>query len=162
VFDVQQALTDPSALDGDGIVPLHEAVDAEVAGACWLDSDRVSMATTSEEPLNDDQTQSLGPRQIGVWSIGAAQWLQRGTVDYQVGTMLGCGALVCSLHGHPRLIDPTTGAIVAEWPDVDTGEKEGSYGVTHIPTPIAALRSDGSRLAVAQADHIAIIHLADR
>jgi hypothetical protein len=76
--------------------------------------------------------------------------------------MLGCGSLVVVLHGNPRLVDPSDGTVVMEWPDIDAGVKEGSYGVTHISTPSAALHPDLSRLAIAQADHLAIIHLTNR
>jgi hypothetical protein len=73
--------------------------------------------------------------------------------------MVGCGDRVITLYGHPRLVDPATGAVVAEWPDIDAGTKEGSYGVTHVPTPVTVLHPDRTRLAIAQPDHIAVIHL---
>ncbi len=38
--------------------------------------------------------------------------------------------------------------------------KNESYGVTHLPTPVAALHPDQQRLAIAQPDHIAVIHLS--
>ena len=71
------------------------------------------------------------------------------------------GHLVVSLHRHPRLIDITTGAVLAEWPEAEVSRREGSYGVTHVPTPVAALHPDGSRLAVAQAGSIAVVQLPD-
>ena len=71
VFDLQQALTDPSVLDGRGVAGLHDAVDAEVAAACWLDNDRVVMAATTEEALNGEDPDALSPGQLGVWSMTA-------------------------------------------------------------------------------------------
>src|SRR5262249_20837678 len=105
VFDLQQALTDPSVLDGRGIVPLYEAVDAEVAAACWLDDDRVVMATSTEESLDGDQPEALSPGQLGVWSISASAWQHRTTVTNPVGMMIACDDRVLALHGHPRLVD---------------------------------------------------------
>jgi len=161
VYDLERALADSSTLDGLGVAPLHQAVDAEVESACWSGSDRIVMATSAEEPLDGGQPDTLGPGQLGVWSITAAAWLHRSTVAYRVGTMVGCGSRVVALHGYPRLLDPTTGEVVAGWPDIDTGTKDASYGVTHVPTPIVAPHPDGSRLAIAQSDHIAIVQLPD-
>ncbi|MDN3023754.1 hypothetical protein [Streptomyces sp. S.PB5] len=160
VFDLAGALTDPAVLDGRGVLPLDPGIDAEVASACWLDDDRLAVATDGE-PLDDEETPALGPRQLGVWSLSAGRWIHRNTVDFCLGTLIARGDTVVSLYGHPRLIDVTTGAVVAEWPSVEVPRREGSYGVTHIPTPVVALHPDGTRLAVAQPDSIALITLPE-
>ncbi|WP_328843339.1 hypothetical protein [Streptomyces sp. NBC_00258] len=64
-----------------------------------------------------------------------------------------------SLLGHPRLLDTATGRLVAEWPEVGVSVKATCFGVTHVPSPVAALHPDGTRLAVAQSDSIALITL---
>ena len=158
VFDLQQALTDPSVLDSPGVADLYQAVDAEVAAACWLDDDRVVIATTTEEALNGEDPDALSPGQLGVWSMTAGAWQQRTTLTHPAGTMIGCGEQIITLHGQPRLVD-LTGTVVAEWPDVAVSTKTDSYGAAHLPTPIAALHPSQRRLAVAQPDHIAVIHL---
>jgi hypothetical protein len=159
VFDLQAALVDPSALDDRGVIPLYEAVDAEIAAACWLDDDRVVMAASDEEPLDGDDAGALAPGQLGVWSVSSGAWRHRTSVGYPVGTMIARGDQVIGLHGHPRLIDPSTGTLLDEWPDVVVSVKNGSYGVSHVPTPVAALHPDRQRLAIAQTDHIAVVHL---
>ena len=159
VFDLASALTDPAVLDGHG-VPLDPGVDAEVVSACWLDGDRLAVATEGEF-RGDEETSALGPGQLGVWSLSARRWIHRSRVDFRIGTLIARGDTVVSLHGHPRLIDVTTGAVTAEWPTVKVPERQGSYGVTHIPTPVAALHPDGTRLAVAQPESIAIIALPE-
>ncbi|MGW2567876.1 hypothetical protein [Streptomyces sp. NPDC001537] len=81
----------------------------------------------------------------------------RGASDYDYPLALGRlgdGLLlprrdqVVSLHGHPRLLDTATGCIVAERPEV-----------REPPTPVAALHSDGTRLAVTQPESIAPVRL---
>jgi hypothetical protein len=159
IFDLQRALDDPSELDGEGMAVFDQAIDAEVSSACWLDDDRVAVATTNEEPRNDDQPDTLGPGQLGVWSIARAGWLHRCGVNQPVGTMIACGERIMALYGHPRLIDPTTGAVVAEWPQVAISTKQLCFGVSHIPTPIGVLHPDGTRLAVASGHRVAILTL---
>lgn len=158
VFDLQQAFLDPGALDDRGILPLYDVIDAEVASACWLAADQVVVATTREEAPAGDEPDALGPGQLGVWSVSGARWLHRTAIGYPVGTLVACGSRVMSLHGHPKLLDPATGAVIAEWPDVETSAKQASYG-SHVPTPVAALHPDGTRLAIAEPDAIAVITL---
>ncbi|QIS12256.1 hypothetical protein [Nocardia arthritidis] len=160
IFDLAAAAEDAKVLDGPGVLPL-DAIYAEVESACWLDDDRVAVAASNDDPLDNKDSDSdvLGPGQLGIWSVGSARWLHRSTVTHPVGTMIACGARIMSLHGHPRLIDPGSGRLLAEWPDVDAGAKDSSYGVTHIPTPVAAAHPNGTRLAIAQQDHIAILNL---
>jgi len=161
VFDLTSALTDPAVLDGPGVLPLDPGIDAEVVSACWLDGDRLAVATGGEL-LADKETPALGPRQLGVWSLSARRWIHRSRVDFHIGTLIARGDTVVSLYGHPRLLNVTTGAVVAEWPTVEVPRREGSYGATHIPTPVVALHPDGTRLAVAQPESIAIIDLPER
>ncbi|AZP18949.1 hypothetical protein EJC51_24500 [Streptomyces aquilus] len=162
VFDLTSALTDPAVLDGQGVLPEDPGIDAEVASACWLDGDRLAVATGEEPHDEEETTPALGRRQLGVWSLSGRRWIHRSKVDFALGTLIARGDTVVSLYGHPRLIDVTTGGVVAEWPTVEVPRRDGSYGVTHIPSPVVALHPDGIRLAVAQPDSIAIITLPMR
>ncbi|WP_042384711.1 hypothetical protein [Streptacidiphilus melanogenes] len=159
VHDLTAALTDPEALDD---VTLLQAahIDAEVASACWLDENRLVVAA-ADESLEWTEPPGLSAGQLGVWSMADQCWEHRSTVDFSLGTLLGRGSQVVSLHGHPRLIDLATGAVVGEWPEVKVPKKEGSYGRRDTPTPVAAISPDGTRLAVAQEDGIALIELPD-
>lgn len=161
VFDLEDALRDASTLDGQGILPMRPGIDAEVASACWLDADRLVVATTADTTFDDEETPALGPQQLGVWSFTELRWLHRSEADFSYGTLVPCGNRVVSLYGHPRLIEISTGAVVAEWPQVLVQRREGAYGVTHIPTPVIALQPDGNLLAVAQDKSIALLTLPE-
>ncbi len=156
VFDLDGALTDASVLDGKGILPLYEAVGAEVEAACWLDDDRIAVAASDDEPLGDDEPDALAPGQLGIWSIAAEAWLLKVSVDRPFGNLLACGDQVIAMYEYPQLLDPVSGRVIAEWPNIRTSRRRGSYGVTHIPSPIAAVQLGTRRLAVAQPDHIAV------
>lgn len=155
IFDLTAAVKDPAVLDGEGILPA-DISDAEIESACWLDDDRVVIAASNEEQFEGDSGK-LAPGELGIWSVGSRCWIHRSRVHHPVGTMIACGERVMSLHGHPRPIDPISGRTLIEWPDVDAGTKDRSYGVRHIPTPVATAHPDGTRLAIAQSDHIAIL-----
>lgn len=72
--------------------------------------------------------------------------------------LLPRGDRVISFPGHPRLLDTATGRIVAERPEIGVPSKSACFG-RDVPTPVAALHPDGTRLAVATAESIALITL---
>ncbi|MGW4898490.1 hypothetical protein ACWEQL_40595 [Kitasatospora sp. NPDC004240] len=160
VYELAAAFADPATLDADSVFTPYAGVDAEVGAACWLDEDRLAVAST-DEALGWDQEPVFGTMRLGVWSVGRRRWLHRNPVDHLTGVLLARGSQVVSLNGHPRLVDTGTGRVAAEWPGVTVPAKAHCYGAEHIPTPIAAVSPDGTRLAVAQEDGIAVIDLPE-
>ncbi|MFJ1755128.1 hypothetical protein [Kitasatospora sp. NPDC088134] len=160
VHDVAAAFEDASTLDGDGLFGPHAGVDAEIGAACWLDADRVVMAST-REALGWEEEPEFGTMQLGVWSVGQRRWLHRSPIDRLTGALLARGSQVVSLNGHPRLLDAATGRVVAEWPEVGVPEKTECYGAEHVPSAVAAVSPDGTRLAVGLEDGVAVIDLPE-
>lgn len=160
VFDLEHAATEPAVLDGDGELPMSPGEDAEVVSGCWLDADRVVVGTGDDldEP---DGAAMLGAQHFGVWSFAASTWLHRHRSEHPLGTILGHGNFLVSLYGCPRVLSILTGEIVAEWPEVRVAERETCFGVTHVPTPVAALRAEGDLLAVAVDGGIRVLRIPD-
>ncbi|MEU9240902.1 hypothetical protein [Streptomyces sp. NPDC048385] len=160
VYDTALALSDPATLDGGGVLPYAAVMNGEVTAGCWLDTDRLVLATGAEE-WDEEETAGLPPRHLGVWSVPEGRWLHRNPAgDADPGVLLlPRGDQVISFPGHPRLLDAATGRLVAEWPQVGVPAKGTCFGGRHVPTPVAALHPDGTRLAVAQAGGIALIAL---
>ncbi|MFJ9011601.1 hypothetical protein [Streptomyces canus] len=160
VYDTSLALTDPATLDGEGLLPAAAVMNGEVTAGCWLDIDRLVLAAGAEG-WSDGEESALPPRHLGVWSVSKGRWLHRNQIaDAEPGILfLPRGDHVISLIGHPRLLDTATGRLVAEWPEVGVPVKTTCFGVSHVPSPVAALHPDGTRLAIAQAQSIAVITL---
>ncbi|MEV5954949.1 hypothetical protein AB0M11_14460 [Streptomyces sp. NPDC051987] len=159
VYDTALALTDPGTLDGKGLLPATAVMRGEVTAGCWLDADRLVLAAGREE-WDEEESAGLAPCHLGVWSVSAGRWLHRSPAgDAEPGVLLlPRGDQVIAFPGHPRLLDTATGRIVAEWPEVGVPAKSACFG-REDPTPVAALHPDGTRLAVAQTDRIAIVTL---
>lgn len=45
VYDTALGLTDPGTLDGEGLLPAAAVMNGEVTAGCWLDADRLVLAT---------------------------------------------------------------------------------------------------------------------
>ncbi len=156
VYDLVAALDDPTVLDQHGA--LWGRIDAGVEAACWLDSDRLLVSGhPDEEPFDGDDPSLLAPGELGVWSLTGQAWTERRRIDFRVGTLLGCRGRALGTYGHPRLIDPATATVLAQWPELATGGKDGSYSPE--PTPTVAVHPDGARAAVATTSAIAVIDL---
>jgi hypothetical protein len=95
--------------------------------------------------------------ELGVWSITRQAWTHRRRIDFRVGTLLGCQGRALGTYGHPKLIDPTTATVLAQWPELAIGTKDASYSSQ--PTPIVAVHPDGTRAAVATTSAIVVIDL---
>lgn len=160
LFDVEAALARPESLDGRrpwGSLP----VNAEVEAACWLDNDRVAVSATSEEPLGEDEGDELQPGELGVWSISERRWISRCSPAGRVGTMHEVDGRVLALYGHAKLLDPGTGELVIEWPELATGTQDSSIRPPKAePLPPVVVDSDGKRFAVGHGNDVTIVDLS--
>lgn len=156
VFDLRRALDEPGHLDGDGLLSMSPCLDAEVASACWLDADRVAVAT-NEETLrdeDDDGVPDVDVQTLAVWSLSQARWTSVARTPEALGTIFArSGEEVLALHGHPRLLRVATGEVTAAWPEVEVPTRDGAFGVTHLESAVAAVNADG-RMAVASGEEI--------
>jgi hypothetical protein len=160
VYDLEEALAHPETLDGPGVIPLG-AISGEVASATFLDNEHVLVATSDEEPLDNDwqRTGALGPRELGVWALSEHRWVSRVPLEKPLGTMMPLGTHVVGFYEYPKLIEIATGQIVAQWPDLRSGKQESSVIADVGLIPPLALDPAGGRFAVASEDAIAVIQL---
>ena len=160
VFDVEAGLARPASLDEQHPFS-RNGINAEVESACWLDEDLIVVATTPEEPLDDDSPDELGPSEVGVWSIGEARWQSRTALgSTRLGSLTAFGRRVLGLFGHPKLLDPFSGELIAEWPDIDSGRQDSSI-VHHLEPPPPAFAADtaANRFAIAQGEDVVVVEL---
>ncbi|MFD5176450.1 hypothetical protein ACFWM1_11630 [Nocardia sp. NPDC058379] len=155
VYDVEVALGDASSLDEAGLFGASE-IFGEVESACWLDADRVAVASSPDaNGGTESEAAVLGDGQLGVWSISQGQWVSRCRPDVRVGTVHSVLGGVLGLYGHPKVIDPATGAVIAAWPELDTGERE--FSICHARVPAVAVHPSGDRFAVASPGMITVV-----
>lgn len=160
VFNVEQALNDGEHLDAGGLLSWRD-IAGEVEAACWLDSETLVVTTNPEEEAIDDESHGLPPGHMGVWSVRDSAWLAQNPISGHSGTLhaLPSYGVLC-LFGHPRLLDPMTGAVLDEWPALSSGEQKGSitWGSAKDIPPFA-LDADHGRFALAAGETVSVVDL---
>jgi len=159
VFDLRQALdgTDTLHTTGD-VVDVNQFGLPEVAGACFLDDDVVVTTMSDSEA---DLGYNLGPKAVGRWSCANSEWLWRKELDRTAGDVLPMGDDFLALYQSPRLYSGKTGELLAEWPDLSTGEAECSITwEDHFSGPArVAVDHANHRFAVTDGTTVTVIQL---
>jgi hypothetical protein len=164
-FDVAQALADPRHLDRPhDPLPSFNPRLAEESSACWLDDDHAAVAASAEpeqDDVEDDGGLHLRPRGLAVYDVSTRTCLQAFQFDAPLGTILALGKRhVLSLHGHPKLVDLSTGKIVNVWTELQSGQQDGSitWGLAgDAKPPPMALDPAGRRFAIVNGDTVTLI-----
>lgn len=157
VYDLPRALADPRSLDGPGDrFSLRGLVQAEVAGACFVDRDMI-VATSGEQNDPDDED-DLGPNMLVRRSIDQGRYTWRTHLAGSAGDLVSFAGGALALNGHPHLYD-AAGILVAEWPDLDTGT--GGSAITWSNTfrgpGRVAVEPSGRRFAFTDAQRVVVI-----
>ena len=160
VYDLHRALSEPAVLDSLGdVLDVRGLVQAEVAGGCFLGEDVV--VSTSPEPNEPDTPDDLAPNMLARWSPTTGTFLWRIQLDRTAGDVIPVAGNILALYGHPRLYDATSGELIAEWPDLSTGQADSSivWDRSFSGPARVAVDQPGQRFAVTDGERITIIHL---
>lgn len=75
--------------------------------------------------------------------------------------MLELDGRVLALYGHAKLLDPGTGDLVSEWPELITGTQDSSIRPPGAaPVPAVSADSPGKRFAVAHGNDVTIVDVS--
>ena len=161
IYDLREALSRPAHLDEQGAVG-WDAVNCEVGSAAFFGDDRVLVAATSEEQLDEDEVEGkLQPRELGLWSLKENRWLSRVEVAEPMGTIMPIDETVClSLYEHPKLVDLRTGDVTGRWPQIDSGTQVQSILTAATLPPPTALDPACRRFAIADTEAITVVDLS--
>ncbi len=163
VYDIQQALIDPTILDGCGDAP---RTGAEVCGAGFGD-EQTLILVTSDEPIDegdeiddDDPLWKSGPQSLAYYDLPSREFRSIVHTEDIVGKFMPVGSrYLVGFYEYPKLFDRTTGAVVQRWPELATGKLTSSIQWHAGDIPPSALDSAHRRFAVANADSITVIEI---
>ena len=166
-FDVARALADPRHLDEVKALPYSGKVClAEESSACWLDDDRIAVASSGELENREESREAgpgadLLPRGVAVYDLAGGMCLRAFQLDAPGGTILAIGANhVLSLYRHPKLIELATGKVLHVWTQLHSGIQDGSIvcGLEgDAKPPPMAIDPAGRRFAIVNGDAVTVI-----
>jgi hypothetical protein len=161
IFDIQQCLQYPADLDKE-----KKLLDSssEMNNACFLGDNEIILHSAIEaedfdegEP-EEERRSPMRPGTVGVFNLTSKTWKYVVPVAANIGTMfLVDENHVLGVYEHPKLVEIATGAIVREWPELETGKQNSSiiWGID--PVPPMAYDAQSQRLAVVQDKRIEVI-----
>jgi hypothetical protein len=169
VFNVQEALKNPSHLDGRG---LEFDTWAQNSSAAFAGNDRLVAALwddiREDDHEEDDETEAPDhdPRQspnrdLRVFGLKEARLLSTVHPEATPGTIMPVGEeYVIGFYEYPKLIRLLSGAVIEGWPHVRAGRQSSSiiWGID--PVPPMAFDPARSRFAVGSDSEITVIQLA--
>ncbi len=161
VLDVGRAV----AGDGPAAWTLLRS-SAEVDDAAWLSDDRIATATAAGsddfEEGEADRSDAYYPGAVGVYDVVAGAFVSVRPCDDWVGHLMPVGpSHAVGFHGHPKLVDLSTGRVVYRWPGLDTGPRSGPIDLSGVVLPPLAIDGPRRRFAVASGTAITIVQLPD-
>ncbi len=137
------------------------AINGEPESACWLDDDTIVVSTNLQDIWDEEEPTDLGPNEIGVRSVSQERWTITAPLQKRAGTLAAFGSNVLGLYEHPKLIDPVSGLVLDEWPEIPSGLQEGSFGIAGSKprTPAIAVDPDHHRFAVADGTDVLVVDI---
>jgi len=163
VYDLSEALARPELLDEGGLVSwsYSDLDGGEVGSVAYVGDDCLLVACYAEDPRDpEDQDLDAPTHMLGLWSIPDQTWLSKVTMREPIGTVMAIDRNRCvSLYRHPKLIDLSTGCVIASWPEIDSGTQVDSFVTLAMRVPPTALDSANRRFAIAGADAISVVEI---
>jgi hypothetical protein len=157
-YGVEEALAEPGLLDALSGFPERSV---EVNSAAFLSSRFVALTSAPDaDNFNDeDDAPDIRPGTISVYDLEAGRVISVAPHHEPVGEMMPLGEeAVVGFYGHPKVIDLRTGAIMREWPELETGQRNSSITWSQQkPMPPLALDPANRRFAVADGEAITVI-----
>ncbi len=164
VYDIQQALSDPTLLDGYGDAP---RTGAEVCGVGFSDDQTLILVTSNETFYDDDDdgegTDPLlksGQQSLAYYDLPSREFRSIVHTEDIVGKFMPIGPrYLVGFYEYPKLFDRTTGAVIQRWPQLPTGQQNSSIQWHTGDVPPCALDSAHHRFAVATAEGITVVEI---
>jgi hypothetical protein len=124
VFDIAACLANPLLLDNTTRQP---AVGTEICTAGFITDELVLLGTSSEEAMDEDLEAALPPECLAIWNIRTNELSAPVRVKGEFGNLFPLNEqLTWDLYKYPKLLDLTTGTVIASLPELLSGEQRSA------------------------------------
>ncbi|TDP91851.1 hypothetical protein [Labedaea rhizosphaerae] len=159
VYDLHRALDEPGTLDdtSGGVVDLERFHSADISGACFVGDDLV--VSSADEPSDPGEPGNLGKGSLARYSMEERRFTWQVRLPEPAGDLIPLGEHVLAVHKHPRLYDAANGDLLAEWPDLPTGDAITSIVWAETFAGPARVAVDGTRFAHTDGERVTVVDL---
>lgn len=153
-FDLEAALSDPLILDS-GRSP---KVPSEICTGSFIDNNRVLIGTSGKPQSSEENSAKMGNNSIAVWDIVSNEVTGIVKADFKIGAHLEYIAynLAWELFSYPKIIDITTGKVLDEIRDIDSGEQISSL-IFETVYPKVAFNKKTKQIAIATGETVEVL-----
>lgn len=152
-FDIAACVANPLLLDETTLRP---DVGTEVCTAGFITDELVVLGTSNEESMDEDLEAQLPPESITTWNIRTNKLTAPVRVAGEFGNLFPLTErLAWDLYKYPKMLDLTTGAVVASLPNVASGDQRSPIIQHNVPA-IAFNRATG-QLAFIEGNQLALL-----
>ncbi len=153
-FDIAACLANPLLLDD---LQFQPDVGTEVCTAGFLTDELVVVGTSDEEAMDEDLEAQLPPKSIAVWNIRTGELTAPVRVVGEFGNLFPLTEkLAWDLYNYPKLLDLTTGTVVASLPELASSQQRSPIVQRDVPA-IAFNRATG-QLAFVASNQVELLH----
>lgn len=169
LYDLDEVMQRPATLDATPIA-LYEnwrLPDFEIDSAAFEPEARVTFATLDDDDVEEEPDENPrseysragGRKHLYRYDLKTKEVVSASPLNQPAGTLMPMGDQAVTFDQYPRLIEVDTGECLSEWPELRTGNR--SYSIRKSAPPPVAIDQSRHRFAVASADSITVIELAE-
>jgi hypothetical protein len=153
VFDLKGLSENPSAMEQNAVF----SSSFEIDGAALLGNNHLVVSSTADDSVEGRQSNDLGSKQLGVWSLVDHRWKSKSKLTDPSGTIMPWKEWIISFYDHPKLIELSTGRIVHRWDHIFSGKQIGPIEIGDPPPPPMAIDYARGRFAVADSKKVTVV-----
>lgn len=124
LFDIAECFNNPLLLDKSSLYPDFGTF---INSACFIDSNRVLIAASDEEPFDDEVPPLLPQKHITIWDFKKNKISNLVKVDGEFGNLFAINdKKAWDMFKFPKIIDIQSGEIENSLKDINSGEQNSS------------------------------------
>jgi hypothetical protein len=124
VYDIVDCLKNPLLLDGGALSP---DFGTEINSASFIDNDRILIASSDEDPFDEETPPMLPSKHIAVWNFKKNEINTPVKIDAPFGNLFAINEkLAWDMYKFPKIINIWTGEIEAKIEEVNSGSQTSS------------------------------------
>lgn len=128
LFEIAECFKNPFLLDKSSLYP---DFGTEINSASFIDNDKILIASSDEEPFNDEEPPILPQKHIAVWNFLTNEISKPIKVNGEFGNVFAINdQLAWDMFKYPKIINIQTGEIESKIEEINSGLQTSSilYG----------------------------------